>query len=410
MAKLLINGKTGKFSDMGMTYNFDEVIDRSQSDSVKWGINQTYFGKEDVLPMWVADMDFRSPEPVVRALVERAEHGIFGYAHRTKSNGDAVVEWLKKRHGWETKPEWQLLTPGVVPAINLALLAFTQPGDKVIIQPPVYHPFYHVLEHNGRQVVENNLIEENGYYRMDFDLLAKQLAEPRVRLLILCSPHNPVGRVWTREELTRLGELCLAHNVLVISDEIHSDLVFSWAKFVPLAALSPEIAQNTVTFFAPSKTFNLAGNHTAVALIPNKALFTRYSQVIENIGVGGGTIFGMLGLETAYRFGEEWLDQLLVYLAGNMNFLVEYIDQWIPEIKVWRPEGTYLVWLDCRALGMTPAELRKFFIEQAGLGLNDGYVFGPLGAGFMRLNAGCPRATLAKGLEQLKKAVENLRP
>ena len=393
---------------MNHLINFDEIIDRTQTDSVKWGINEHIFGRKDVLSMWVADMDFRAPEPVIQALIARATQGIYGYAARPDSYHQAIIDWLKKRHGWETQRAWQITTPGVVPAVSVAILAYTQPGDKIIIQPPVYHPFFQMVLNNGRQIVENDLICEDGYYRMDFDLLEEQLADAHVRMLILCSPHNPVGRVWTRAELTRLGELCRAHNVLVVSDEIHCDLVYSWAKHVPMASISTELADNTVTLLAPSKTFNLAGLYTSAAVISNPVLNHRFCQMVENLGIGGGTVFGMAGLEAAYRYGEEWLDQLLSYLEENLSFLSEFIGRRIPQIKVCRPEGTYLVWLDCRGLGLSRAELKKFMILKAGLGVNEGADFGRSGEGFMRLNAACPRAILSKALEQLAAAVGEL--
>jgi cysteine-S-conjugate beta-lyase len=394
---------------MDLNYNFGELIDRTESDSVKWSINEKLFGRKDVLSMWVADMDFRVPEPVIQALVQRAQEGIFGYPTRSDSYYQAIIDWLKRRHGWETQRSWQITTPGVVPGLNLAVLAYTQPGEKIVIQPPVYHPFARVIQNNGRQVVENDLIYENGQYRMDYEKLDQQLSDARVRMLILCSPHNPVGRVWTREELTRLGEICQRHGTLVISDEIHSDLVFSWAKHTPYASISPEFAQNSVSLFAPSKTFNLAGLSTSVAIIPNPQLNARFCQVVENIGIGGNNIFGLIGLEVAYRSGEEWLEQLLDYLEGNLNYLETYVRECIPSLKVRKPEGTYLVWLDCRELGLSRAELKKFMIEQAGLGLDEGAVFGKPGEGFMRLNAACPRATLAKALDQLAKAVNEFK-
>jgi len=393
---------------MGQTYNFDEIIDRTQSDSAKWSINDQLFGKKDVLSMWVADMDFRSPEPVVQALIQRAQEGIYGYPTRPDAYYQAVVDWLKQRHGWETQRSWQVTTPGVVPGVILALLAFTQPGDKVIIQPPVYHPFFKVVLNNGRQIAENPLIEEDGDYRMDFVQLEQQLSDPRTRMLILCSPHNPVGRVWSHDELARLGELCLKHGVLVVSDEIHSDLVFSWAKHTPLASISDEIAANTVTLLAPSKTFNLAGLHTSVAILSNPVLFRRFSQTVENLGMGGNTVFGLTGLEVAYREGKEWLDQLLAYLEGNLEYLEQTIRTRIPKIKVRKPEGTYLVWLDCRALKLSRKELRQFMIQKAGLGLDEGAVFGTQGEGFMRLNAATPRTVLKQALDQLARAVDEL--
>lgn len=389
-------------------YDFDEIIDRTQTDSAKWSVNERRFGKKDVLSMWVADMDFRSPEPVIQALVERAAQGVFGYPIRPDGYYLAVIDWLKKHQGWETNRSWQITTPGVVTGLIAALLAFTQPGDKVIIQPPVYYPFFKIVLNNGRQVVENTLIENNGYYSIDFDTLEQQLSDPRVRIMLFCSPHNPVGRVWSREELTRLGELCLRYEVLLVSDEIHSDLVFSWARHTPAANISPETEQNTISLFAPSKTFNLAGLETSVTIIPNPILRARYNQVIENLKIGGNNIFGMLALEVAYREGEEWLSQLLEYLEGNMCFLESYFLENIPQIRVRRPEGTFLTWLDCRSLDLSGQELKKFMIDKADLGLSEGVAFGNTGEGFMRLNAGCPRAVLKKGLKQLERAVNSL--
>jgi len=392
---------------MTTLFNFDELIDRTHTDSVKWSINDRLFGRTDVTSMWVADMDFRAPPPVVAALIARAEQGIYGYAARPDSYYQAVIDWLKRRHGWETQRSWHITTPGVVPALSAAILAYTQPGDKIVIQSPVYHPFYKLVRNHGRQVLENELVLSAGMYTMDFAQLDLQLADPRVSMLILCSPHNPVGRVWPREELEQLGRLCLKHAVLVVSDEIHSDLVFSWApKHTPYASISPEMAASSVTLLAPSKTFNLAGLYTSVALVPDRRLYNRLSQMIETLGIGGSSVFGLAGLEAAYCYGEEWLDQLLEYLEGNLLALEQYFEQNIPQIKVRKPEGTYLVWLDCRGLGLARADLRKFMIQEAGLGLDEGVVFGAAGEGFMRLNAACPRATLLAALDQLAQAVQ----
>lgn len=390
---------------MSEHYNFDEIIDRRSTDSVKWSINERLFGHKDVISMWVADMDFRSPDAVIKALVTRAQEGIYGYTTPTESYRQALVDWLAARHQWMTQKEWQVTTPGVVPAVIAALLAFTQPGDKVIIQPPVYYPFFKIVLNNGRQIIENTLLENDGYYTMDFASLEQQLADPRVRMMLLCNPHNPVGRVWTREELTRLGELCLQRGVLLVSDEIHSDLVFSWAKHTPAGSLSSAIEQITISQFAPSKTFNIAGLHTAVTVIANPELRVRFQQVVENLGMSGSTIFGKTGLEAAYREGGEWLSQVLVYLEENFQFMKEFIQREIPQLRMRIPEGTYLAWLDCRSLGLNREDLKRFMIEKAGLGLDEGAVFGKSGEGFMRVNIGCPRAVLRQALEQLATAL-----
>lgn len=383
-----------------MHYNFDEIIDRRQSDSVKWATGKV-FGDPEVLPLWVADMDFRAPQPVVDALHQRVEHGVYGYMIRPDSLYQAVIQWLNRRHGWSIEKEWLLVNPGVVPAINLALQAFTQPGDKVIVQPPVYYPFFSSIQNNGRQMIENQLVEENGYYHMDFDTLERQMCDPRARMLILCSPHNPVGRVWTHEELTRLAELCVKHQILLISDEIHHDLVFKPASHMSIASLSPEVARNTITLLAPSKTFNLAGFHTSLAVISDERLRQRFNAVQDSIGVGYTTSFGALAMETAYAQGEDWLEQVLVYMQGNLDFLASFLAERLPQVRLRQPEGTYLAWLDFRALGLSQSELNLRLLKQAKVGLNDGAIFGAGGQGFQRMNLGCPRVILQQALERM---------
>lgn len=301
--------------------------------------------------------------------------------------------------------EWVSITPGVVPAINLAIQAFTQPGDKVIVQPPVYFPFFSSVKNNGRYLIENHLIEENGIYRMDFDALEQQMADRRARMLILCSPHNPVGRVWQRDELERLAELCLRHQVLLVSDEIHHDLVFPPHKHIPTALLSPEVAASTITLLAPSKTFNLAGLHTSLAIIPDQTLRHRFAAQLDAVGVGHSTIFGALGLETAYAHGEAWLEELLLYLKGNVDRLSAFLAERLPQVKMRPPEGTYLAWLDFRGLGLSQADLNHLLLKRAKVGLNDGEMFGAGGTGFQRLNFGCPRALLNQALEQIAEAI-----
>lgn len=383
-----------------MAVNFDEIIDRRQSDSVKWATGRV-FGSEEVLPLWVADMDFRAPEAVIAALKARVEHGVFGYMIHEAGLYQAVMDWLSRRHAWQVEKEWITFTPGVVPAINLALQAFTQPGDKVILQPPVYHPFFHCVKNNGRQILENPLVEEDGFYRMDFEDLARQMQDPRARMLILCSPHNPVGRVWRADELERLVTLCLEHNILLISDEIHHDLVFKPHHHTPAAALSAEAARNTVTLLAPSKTFNLAGLHTSLAVIADENLRRRFENALENVGVGHTTVFGALALQTAYAQGEDWLEQALAYMEGNLDFMQAYLAQHLPQVKMRKPEGTYLAWLDFRGLGLKVEELNERLVKGARVGLNDGSMFGAGGQGFQRVNVGCPRATLAQALQRM---------
>jgi len=390
-----------------MKHNFDQVIDRRHTDSFKWAFNAKLFGSPDVLSMWVADMDFQSPAPVVQALVQRAQHGIFGYAAHSDAYYDAIVEWMRKRHGWEIKREWIAHAPGVVNALDLAVHAFTRPGDKIIIQPPIYPPFFNIVRNNGRQLIANPLKLENGRYRMDLPDLERQI-DHRTKLLILCSPHNPVGRVWTREELTELAALCLRQNILILSDEIHSDLVLRGHTHTPLATLSEELAQNTLTFIAPSKTFNVPGLAASAIIIPNAGRLTTFKATVEDFGLEFGNIFGITALQAAYRYGEEWLEQLLDYIQGNVDFALDFFATRVPKMQVIRPEATYLLWLDCRELGLDNAALKDLMLRQARVALNDGPTFGPGGEGFQRMNLGCPRATLEEGLRRIERAVNGL--
>jgi cystathionine beta-lyase len=383
-------------------YDFDRVIQRRNTDASKW----TTYG-DDILPMWIADMDFQAPPPVIAALEQRAQHGIYGYPLRPASYYEAIIEWMRKRHGWEIKGEWIAHSPGVVTGLVLAVHAFTQPGDKIIIQPPVYPPFSAIVQYNGRQLALNPLRNENGYYRIDLDHLEKQI-DHRTRALILCSPHNPVGRVWSKDELVALGELCLRKNILIFSDEIHSDLILRGHKHIPLAMLSPELAEITLTFIAPSKTFNLPGLYTAAAIIPNHRLHTQFAITLENFALSTSNTFGMVGLEAAYRYGEEWLEALLDYLQANIEYAIQFLQQRVPQIHVAQPQGTYLLWLDCRNLGLDQAGLRNLFLKRAKVALNEGHTFGPGGEGFMRMNIGCPRSILQEGLERIERAVNSL--
>jgi cystathionine beta-lyase len=389
-------------------YDFDTVVNRVNTGAVKWDGMRERFGTNDLLPMWVADMDFPSPPEVVKALQERASHGIYGYAVRPDSFYEAVIAWMKSRHNFSIQREWISHSPGVVAGLSLIVRALTEPGDKIIVQPPVYYPFFHVIRATGRVVVENPLRFANGRYTMDFDDL-EQKAASGAKMLILCSPHNPVGRVWTREELMRLGEICRAYNVLVVSDEVHGDLVYPQYTQTPFASISPEFANHSVTFVAPSKTFNLAGLQTALVIIPNEDLRKRYNKTVQDHFVGGANVFGVVAAEYAYRHGGPWLDALLEYLQGNLEFLMDYIHTHIPSIKVVRPEGTYLVWLDFRELGLGKKELDDFVVQRAKVALDRGHMFGTGGEGFQRMNIACPRALLEQGLKQIADAVDTFR-
>ncbi len=398
-------------------HNLDVEISRRDTNSVKWlllvdgddphqaVITDRFFGEQRTLPLWVADMDFRSPQPVIDALTARARHGIFGYTLPGDNYNRAVIDWVQSRHNWPIKSEWISPTPGVVPALNMLVRAFVQPGQKVIIQPPVYHPFYSVIKNNGVKIAKNQLLYENNRYKIDFRGLAEMAADPQVVMLILCSPHNPVGRVWTEEELTTLGNICLDNDVLVVSDEIHQDLTLFGQSFTPFARINERFAQNSVTCTAPSKTFNLAGLKTSNIIIPDPHKRENFQNELEKTGLFGLSPFGMEALIAAYNEGLPWLNQVLQYIEGNYLYLKEFLEEKIPEIKLIPLEGTYLAWLDCNGLGLRPKELRNLFLDKAQVCLNDGYVFGPEGNGFQRINIACPRSILEEALQRIERTI-----
>ncbi len=399
-----------------MKYNFDTIISREGTGSMKWDTIETVFGNKEILPMWVADMDFPVAEPIIDAVKKRLEHPIFGYTKPWKSLLESVVERMKKKFNWEIKPEWVVFTPGVVPAISTAIKAITHPGDEVVLQGPVYYPFWDVIRENGCHIANNTLKFENGKYVMDYKDLEKKFAPKkalfpkpsRTKAAILCNPHNPVGRMWDKEEQTKFGEIVLKHGGVVISDEIHSEIVVSDKKHIPFASISKEFEQNSITCFSPSKTFNIAGLSVSSIIIPNKNLRESFISAAGH-QLGKVSVLSLVAMEAAYRYGDEWLNELLEYLKENLKFLIEYFEENIPEVKVIRPEGTYLVWLDFRALGMNGEELSKFLVEKAKVGLDDGYLFGPSGNGFARINIACPRKTLKEGLKRIESAVKDLR-
>jgi cystathionine beta-lyase len=363
------------------------------------------FGKDDLLPLWVADMDFKTPEFIINALRQRLEHEILGYQIRPASFYNAVKNWLLQR-GWQIDTQKISFSPGVVPAINFAVNAFTNSGDKILINTPVYHPFMYAVNNHGRTLVKSSLVNSgDGYYTVNFDDFENKLADG-VKMFILCSPHNPVGRVWTLDELNKIGELCLKYNVLVISDEIHSDLVFAPHKHIYFASISEKIADQTITFIAPSKTFNIAGLSSSIIYSGNQALHEKFSKYVSRLGVSAGTIFGDIALEAAYTHGDEWLSQLLKYLDGNCEYVVDYLKKYIPCIKTRKPEGTYLMWLDCSELNMTSSQIHKFLVSKAGLALNPGHIFGDEGELFVRLNIATQRAMLVKAMDSLRNAIE----
>ena len=389
---------------MNMKYNFDEIIDRSHNRSAKYDEAGKKFGSRDVIPLWIADMDFKTAQPVIDALKARAEEGIWGYTSRPDSYYEAVCGWQKRRNGWDIDKSMISFNLGVVPALSSMVYVFTEPGDKVLIQTPVYSEFYDVTESWGREVVESPLKEQDGRWIIDFEDFEEKAKEAKV--FFLCSPHNPLGIVWTREELERMCNICIANNVLIVSDEIHSDLVFHGKKHIPTATLSPEIATHVISCISGTKTFNLAGLQASATIFPNQKLKARFDKFWFNLDIHRNNAFSTIAMEVAFNEGEEWLEQLLGYIGGNFEFIKDYCAANIPQVKPNVPDATYLVWLDCRGLGMGNEELRSFMIHKAGLGLNEGWSFGRSLSGFMRLNAACPRPVLEKAMEQLKHAVD----
>lgn len=390
-------------------YDFDTVIDRKNTNSLKYDFAVERGRPADVLPLWVADMDFRCPEPVLEALHRAVDHGIFGYSEVKEVYGQAVASWFLRRFGWQTRPEWLVKTPGVVFALAMAVRALTKPGDSVLIQPPVYYPFFSVIRDNGRTVVENELVYRDGRYEIDFGDLERRITERQVKLFILCSPHNPVGRVWNREELQRIGEICQKHRVYVISDEIHCDFAFEEHPHRPFLAVNPDLAGQAIVCTAPSKTFNLAGLQVSNIWIPDPKIRAAFSREIERSGYSQLNTLGLAACQAAYSSGEEWLEQCRSYLRGNLDFLRDRLARDIPEIRLVEPDGTYFAWLDCSGLKLAQKELNDLIVRRAGLWLDAGHIFGGNGGTFQRVVLACPRATLSQALDRLEQAVESLR-
>ena len=389
-------------------WNFDEPAGREGTDCIKYDRREEIFGVKDVIPMWVADMDYNTPDFVVESLKKRLEHEIYGYSFRPAEYFLSMINWIKSRHNWTVDKEWICFSPGVVPALNFCTLAFTQPGDSIIVQPPVYFPFFSAAESHGRNLIYNRLMESEERWVMDYDSLIAGI-DSKTKMIIISNPHNPVGRVWTPEELNNLADICLKNNILIISDEIHCDLVLPGFTHTPLASLSEKIAENTVTLIAPSKTFNLAGLSTSSVIISNPVLRKSFNKIVDNLHIGSGNIFGTTASIAAYTNGHKWLDALLDYVDHNIEFVKNYCRAMIPEIIPVQPEATYMIWLDCRKFAMTGKELQNFFVSKAGVGMNEGSTFGPGGEGFMRMNLGTTHQTVMKAMEQIEKAVSTLR-
>lgn len=386
-------------------YNFNKIIDRYGTDCLKYDYAKVFGKPEGLLSLWVADMDFQTAPGITDVIKEAAEHGIFGYTAPGEAYDAAVKNWYQKHFDWDIQDEWIIKTPGVVFALATAVRAFTNPGDRVLIQRPVYYPFSSVVEDNERQVVNSPLKPVGDHYEMDFEDLEEKLADPQVKLMLLCSPHNPVGRVWTKEELCRVEEACLANDVILVSDEIHSDFVWGDRKHHILASLDKRFEENTVICTAPSKTFNLAGLQTSNIFIPNRDLRYRYKKAIERLGLFNPNQLGLAACRAAYETGEDWLAQVKEYILGNIEFTREYLQKNLPQIKLIEPEGTYLLWLDCRALGLSVKELNEKIIHDGKVWLDAGEMFGPEGEGFQRINVACPRKYLTQALEQMKRAL-----
>ncbi len=386
-----------------MKYNFDEVIERRGTDSVKWDGVKNIWGSDDLIPMWVADMDFRTPPFVIEALRKRLEHEILGYTFACEEWYTSIFDWLQRRHQWEVTREMLTFVPGIVRGQAFALQCFTNLGDKVMVMTPVYHPFFLVTERMGREVVYSPLDLYDGHYQIDFERFSKDIQGCKV--LILCNPHNPGGRVWTVEELRRIAAICKDNGVLVISDEIHADLTLPPYKHYPFATVSEAAAQISLTFMAPSKAFNMPGLCSSYAIVVDEELRNRFQTFMEAGEFSEGHLFAYIGTAAAYMHGEEWLEQMLDYIQGNIDFTDNYLKTYIPQIKMIRPQASYLVFLDCRALHLNQEDLTILFSDKAHLALNDGRMFGKPGEGFMRLNIGCPRSVLEQALRQLAEAL-----
>lgn len=389
-----------------MKYNFDAVVDRKDNCAAKYDERVKKFGTDQVIPLWVADMDFQTAQPIIDALTARAQEGVWGYTSRPDWYFEAIRGWQKRRNNWEIDPSLMSFSLGVVQSISAMVRLFTPEGGSVLIQTPVYSEFYDMTEAAGRKVVENHFVERDGKWEMDWADFEAKLEQ--VDLFLLCNPHNPLGIVWTPEELRRMAELCMKHHVMLFSDEIHSDLIFHGKKHTPTATLSPEIAQYVVTGISGTKTFNLAGLQASTVVFPNRHMKEVFDHYWMSMDIHRNNAFSLTAMAAAFNHGEEWLEQLLPYLSANFDYVVDYCAKHIPKIKTYAPDATYLMWLDCRGLGLDNEALRKFMIEKAGLGLNEGWTFSRSLNGFMRLNAACPRSVLERAMAQLEQAVNAL--
>ncbi len=390
-----------------MKYNFDEIIDRHNTGAIKIEKCKALFGTDDLIPLWVADMDFRTPEFITNSIIQRLEHPILGYTTACEDYYQSVLNWIEHLHHWKVERQWLGFLPGIVPGLAFSVNAFTQPNDEIIVQPPVYPPFLNVPTKNDRKVVYNPLKEINGRFEMDFDDLERKITG-RTRLFILCNPHNPGGRAWDKDTLIQLAEICYKHGILVVSDEIHSDMALPGNRHTPFATASELAEQNSITYMAPSKTFNMAGLISSSYIIPNKDIRKKFSEYLENSELANGNIFAYFAARAAYQNGTEWLKQMIDYIQGNMEYVVDFLHQHVPQIKPMIPQASFLIWLDCSGMNMNSNEIQDFMVKKAKLGLNKGITFGPGGERHLRLNIGCPRSVLNEAMSLLKKAMDEI--
>lgn len=388
-----------------MKYDFDEIIDRSCTGAEKYTELGNLYGNPDAIPLWVADMDFKAAQPIIDAINERTQNGVFGYTVRSDGYYDTVCSFQKRRKQWDIDKRLMSMSLGVMPSICMIVKELTEPGDKIIIQTPVYRPFYNAVKDAPRELLESPLLESKGCFYMNYDDIEEK-ARQGAKYIILCSPHNPVGRVWTRNELETLGDICIKYGMKVIADEIHSDLILWGNRHTPFASISEDLRRLTITCIAASKTFNLAGLQSSIVIFPDSETKASFDRAWARLHIECNNVFSLVGTQAAYEFGEEWLEQLIPYIEGNIELVMDYLNKNVPEIKPLRPEGTYLIWLDCRQLGMTGVELTNFMVYKAGIAMSAGTYFGKNAEGYMRMNVACPRATVKKALMQLKKAME----
>lgn len=389
-----------------MKYNFDELIDRRNTGAVKTDLCKKMFGTDDLIPLWVADMDFRTPDFIIDAINNRCKHPILGYTVPDEEYFNSIIRWIDARHGWKLERNWLGFLPGIVPGLAFAVNALTQTGDQIIIQPPVYPPFIQVPSKNGRELIYNPLKVVEGRFEMDLKDLEYKITD-RTRMFILCNPHNPGGRTWDADTLIKVAEICHKHGVLVVSDEIHSDMALPGNVHTPFASVSELAEQNSITYMAPSKTFNMAGLVSSSYIIPNSEIRKKFSDFMDNSELANGNIFAYVAAQAAYEKGTEWLSEMISYIQGNVDYIVEFLEKNVPQIKPMIPQASFLIWLDCAGLEMNSHQLQDFMVKEARLGLNKGTTFGPGGEQHLRLNIGCSREVLKQAMEQLKSAINS---